>query len=491
MAGPGRYQDISKASGGTASSLGTSYMPHSTKPQTLREETTLQSIPEDSTLSTTDFTSSESNATVSKSTLQLLPDDPKLLKLQTKILRQRQKYEHEKRREQRRREKIQKLEYLLVSKSGRPKSISSREESKQSTVRPSHRSTVGPLHDRRSQPRPSSSSSTKSTSTPSSVRQTSESDVSLTVSEITTDTMTRATIISDQSSSTLIEMELEERDSLPREISAKKYKQDNTSICKCCLKKKSKVRDIPVPTNKNTKFQQRPRSSSPKKSKSPVRQRKDRSPSPLQKRHCSRNQTKNEVPKKHKPKYQHRITHEQHDEEDRVLPPRENTSHLYMEFDNPQINNRSSNSNHGKQTKSNEKGCQKYHTPKNQRKHEYRESSSVRARDKGEQIPRLSPASQEERPTSPSHRTIGVNVPTPVSLSPPCQKNIKDVSMVSEAVQTTPGLVRDPTHSLDANKNMQKGPYSPASDSSYSENVQPKTEGQTIRATASQSRFLL
>ena len=235
-----------------------------------RDEATLQSIPENTTLdsvSTTDVTSSDSNLTMSVSTRHLLPDDPKLLKLQMRIQRQRQKHEHEKLREQRRREKIKKLEQLL-SKNGR-----SSDTSIESTA-----SERGDILGKESQPfsppshPASSASSGKSTSTPSSHKGSNTgSDISLTVSEITsTSTLTAATATPDETT-----LKDHPSDTYGDLLTTRSTEADATSICECCNKKKTKSR-----TKSPSKVMSRSKSPSKVTSRSKSPQKVLRSMSP-------------------------------------------------------------------------------------------------------------------------------------------------------------------------------------------------------------------
>ena len=100
----------------------------------LIKDETLLSIPEDTTLESlsSDFTTTtaalstttgdtDNDATndavvVMRTTKRHLPDDPRLLRLQQKIWRQKEMYRRELQREKRRREKIAKLERLLAEK---------------------------------------------------------------------------------------------------------------------------------------------------------------------------------------------------------------------------------------------------------------------------------------------------------------------------------------------------------------------------------------
>ena len=77
---------------------------------------TLQSIPEDSTLDSTTATSLSTDSESVSSQARGIPKDPKLVLLQQKILRQKEKHEKELRREARRKDKIAKLEKLLQEK---------------------------------------------------------------------------------------------------------------------------------------------------------------------------------------------------------------------------------------------------------------------------------------------------------------------------------------------------------------------------------------
>ena len=85
----------------------------------LIKDETLASVPEDSTLDSisSDFTTSsyESDGKIIlKTTKRHLPDDPKLLRLQHKILKQKDKYKHERLRELKRKEKIVTMERQLA-----------------------------------------------------------------------------------------------------------------------------------------------------------------------------------------------------------------------------------------------------------------------------------------------------------------------------------------------------------------------------------------
>ena len=80
------------------------------------ESETLQSIPEDSTLDSTTATSLSTDSESVVSQARGVPKDPKLVLLQQKILRQKEKHEKELRREARRKDKIAKLEKLLQEK---------------------------------------------------------------------------------------------------------------------------------------------------------------------------------------------------------------------------------------------------------------------------------------------------------------------------------------------------------------------------------------
>ena len=86
------------------------------------EDEELHSIPEDSTLDsiTSDYTTSSSiesdGKLILRTTKRHLPDDPKLLRLQQKIAKQKEKHKHEYVREKRRRDKISQLEHMLKQK---------------------------------------------------------------------------------------------------------------------------------------------------------------------------------------------------------------------------------------------------------------------------------------------------------------------------------------------------------------------------------------
>ena len=82
------------------------------------QEETLLSIPEDSTLESSGFTTSsvDSDGVVLVAKKRNLPNDPKLIKLHRKIQRQKEKYMRDKLREQARKDKIALLEKLLKEK---------------------------------------------------------------------------------------------------------------------------------------------------------------------------------------------------------------------------------------------------------------------------------------------------------------------------------------------------------------------------------------
>ena len=89
------------------------------------EDTTLESLSSDFTTTTatalsttgdTDNNDANSVVVVMRTTKRHLPDDPRLLRLQQKIWRQKEMYRRELQREKRRREKIHKLERLLAEK---------------------------------------------------------------------------------------------------------------------------------------------------------------------------------------------------------------------------------------------------------------------------------------------------------------------------------------------------------------------------------------
>ena len=97
----------------------------------LIKDETLLSIPEDTTLdslssdfttttaalsTTSDMENDGQHLVVTRTSKRHLPDDPRLLRLQQKIWRQKEMYRRELQREKRRREKIHKLERLLAEK---------------------------------------------------------------------------------------------------------------------------------------------------------------------------------------------------------------------------------------------------------------------------------------------------------------------------------------------------------------------------------------
>ena len=553
---------------------------HQHHPQ-LREEATLQSIPEDTTLesvSTTDVTSSDSNGT--RSLLQYLPDDPKLLKLQTKILRQRQKHEMEKLREQRRRQKIQKLERLLatkqtdgISEDGEEETatgdntsqyVYSRSEGRVSGKHSQHttdHSTTSPVS------RPVSSSSGKSTSTPSSVKgSTGGTDMSFAVSDITsTSTVTQAVLRSDESSSTLVE-DLSPRGTTTTattttqdETTPQQSEAEGLNVCACCNKKKGKTSRSKSPTRSSTRSKSykkvSSRSKSPSKvavksrspvrvssrsksptkvsrSQSPAKHAKPRSPSPASKRPHGRSASPS-LSKKSRKEQDYDTYREVRE---KPLKEKHNRNSSYLEFDKPSRERSSrretDRDRHEERERRQDWGRTEKRTTESQKQSRHKKSSDDKRSKENQERPRekhserqKSTQYREERRPAPMEvdqvsegssgyddfdndrsvhrRTIGINVPTPISLSPPTRRKVRDVTMVSEGVQTTPQLHRYQQEDGDGSRRVGQrdaptshrrppGAFTPetASPNSSTENVKPSSRGDQgkTRARASQGK---
>ena len=173
---------------------------------------TLQSVPEDSTLDSvsSDFTACSSvesdGKVVTHTSKRHLPADPKLLKLQQKIAKQKVRYEREHYRELKRKEKINKLEELLKEK-GR----TMRREARMAESQGSRSGRV--------------------TSTPASARYVSSTSgsSSLTMSDITTSTLT-GTTLSTEGRTTLRESSPERSTQMS---SSMPYTTDQSTECVC------------------------------------------------------------------------------------------------------------------------------------------------------------------------------------------------------------------------------------------------------------------
>ncbi len=338
-----------------------------------REET-LQSIPEDSTLEsmTSELMTTSDSEGPGNYSRRHLPSDPRLLKLQQKIRKQKEKYLRECHREMRRRDKISKLEKLLT------------ERGKTS----SHH-------------RGFDSGSSNSIDTSSALQTTSTGTLS-TTKDMTESTLTEVdvttTVVSDDES-TLVENEV------PQPSPSRKARHAETE------RHRKVVSKSPSPTRAKSKGAV----ASPKLKLRKVDYSEDK------KRKME--QVGGEKPRKE--------IHRQ--------------SGSYLEFEKPAKTK-------SKMT-SPKKSSEKRKSPKlksRDRLHENKEASKVKnpkvkikeTKTREKQVWMTVKETQDvSTQQTPDKRSVGVNVPTPMLPSPPSRRTIQDVTMVSEAVQTSP--VRD------------------------------------------------
>ena len=194
----------------------------------------LHSIPENSTLDSisSDFTTSSEvdsdGKIVTKTTKRNLPGDPKLLRLQQKITKQKEKYKRELSRERKRKEKISKLEALFKEQKAATKKGMARD-----TEKTADSSVV-------------TTTTSKTTSTPCSERHR-HNDTTLGVSNITsTSTLTQGTVVSEDLTLVTSEISGELEKSRVKDVELRD--SDNSgSVCHCCHKRKGSSRSVSPP----------------------------------------------------------------------------------------------------------------------------------------------------------------------------------------------------------------------------------------------------